>query len=261
MTTQNLPREEQIPEAIAQQALMHNLGKLIKVYKTTNPLLSTALILGAILVAMVIFAVVVFINTIIQFGFVYVITLAPLFVIIYAVRSLIKGSVHAYVYTEGFLRARGKRYDVVRWEQIESVWYKYGKHSYGPRLTITVRLDDGRVLKFDDTIGFVDVLLHRIQEHIDKRQLPRVLEDFQRKKDVIFGKIHVDSQGINNEKELVPWDQIDKIDTTEDDLVVVIKHGHPLKWSPIKVQDTPNLSTLIALVDTIVKEKKADIHA
>ncbi len=257
MTTPNLPPEEQIPQAIAQQALAHSLGEPIKTYKTNNPLLSIALILGSIAVAVVILAVMLFINTIVQVGYVYFITLAPLFVIIYAIRSLIKGSVHAYVYTEGFLRARGKLYDIVRWEQIESIWCKPGKHSYGPGLTITIRLDDGNVLKFDDTVGFVDVLFRRIQEHVDKRLLPRVLEDFQHKKDVTFGKIHVDSQGINNEKELVPWDQVDKIDVTEDDLVVIIKHGRPLKWSPIKVQDTPNLSTLIGLVDTIVKEKKS----
>lgn len=254
---QDPPVDVLIPEAVEQQALVYGLGKPIKVYKSSHPLFSIALIVGSMLLMFVIFAAMVYVHTLFPSGIVYSITLAPLFVVIFAVRSLVKGSVQAYVYSEGFLRARGRRYEAIRWGQVESVWYKYGKHSYGPRLTITVRLDDSNTLQFDDTIGFADVLLMRIQEHVGKRLLPRLLEEFQRKKVVTFGQINVDSQGINNGKELVPWDQVDKIAISEDDeFVVVIKNGHPLKWSPVKVQDTPNLDTLIRLVEVIVKERK-----
>ncbi len=256
MATKSLPAKNQIPETIAQQALAYKLGTPVKIHKTHSPLYSIALILGSILVMAAIMAIILFLNSIaVHFRIVYIIVLAPLFVLIYAVRSLITGSMQAYIYTEGFLRARGKNYDVIRWEQIESIWYKRGTHNYGPRLTVTLRLDDGKVLKFDDTIGFVDALFSRIQDHVTRRQLPQKLIDFQRKQVVTFGKINVESRGINNGKELVPWDQIDKLDTTEKGLVVVIKSGHPLKWSPVKAQDTPNLLTLIALVDIIVKER------
>jgi len=258
MTTKDLPTKKHIPEEIAQQALLYKLGEPVKIYKTQSPLVSIAFILGSLLITVAIFALAIFINSIAtNFRIVYVVALAPLFVIIYAIRSLITGGLRAYLYTEGFLHARGKRYDVVRWEQIEHVWYKRGKHSYGSALTVTLCLYDGKTLKLDDTIGFVHALLYSIQEHVSKRQVPKKLADFQHKKVVTFGKINVEERGVNNGQELVPWDQIDKLDTTEDGLIVVIKHGRPLKWSPIKVQDTPDLLTLITLVDVIVKERNS----
>ena len=70
-----------------------------------------------------------------------------------------------------------------------------------------------------------------------------------------FGKANVNMQGLNNGKELVPWDQIARIATEQGNLCTE-KNGQQIVWSSVKSAEIPNLSVLIALADYVVQGQK-----
>jgi hypothetical protein len=69
-----------------------------------------------------------------------------------------------------------------------------------------------------------------------------------------FGKVNVNIQGVNNGKEMIPWDQIDAIET-RNGLIVVQKYGRVMKWSTVRERETPNVYVLQNLVDYAIKNR------
>jgi hypothetical protein len=242
--------QEYIAPEITQLVEQQQLGQLCKVYKPAHPLKLIAMIIGSLLLLIAIMAVTFFISG----GYRALIAFFPIFIIFYAVRTLLRGNPRLYVYTNGLLWVRGKRYEAARWEQIESITRRKGQSRYGSDLTCTIRLVDGRTLKISDTLKAIEQLAMIIQNEFRKVRLPLAIAAFERGEPVTFGKVQVDHMGLSNGKELIPWDQIDNM-AIKQGLVVAQKNGRPIKWSKVKESETPNLYVLGSLVDHIVKKK------
>jgi hypothetical protein len=238
-----------LPVAVMQQAELQQLGQFRKSYKPVHPLKLIAMIIGSLLLMIVVIVVSLYLTN----GLFYFCALLPIYIIFAAVRKLLKGNLCVYLFTNGLAWTRGRRCEMVRWEQIESIWRKKGQSQYVSSLTCTLRLKDGRTLKIDDALKSINELVVIVQDRFRSVRLPEVIALYERGETVTFGKIQVDHQGINNGKELIPWDRLDSMAIREA-LVVAQKHGRPLKWSKVKEAETPNLYVLGSLVDHIIKK-------
>jgi len=126
------------------------------------------------------------------------------------------------------------------------------RNRYGTSFTYTVQRNDGKIIQQGTPlVNSRDMGIHIMRE-MTKIHLPQAKMAYEAGQTLTFGKINVNMQGINNGRELVPWNQIGRL-TTNNGIINIEKDGRVLKWSSVKAADIPNLSVLIALVNYIVR--------
>jgi hypothetical protein len=246
------PRGTRVPQAIYKQASTYQLGELTRTFKPiiSNPLLIIAIVLGGIILDIIVLAAIAYFT-----GFVfYILLFFPLMVAFWAVRALRTFNVRCYVFKNGFIYARGRKYRVVRWDQIVAVFQKHAAGRYSSSHTYTVRVQEGREIQIGDAVNRVIDLGAMIQREVTKLLLPRAIASYKSGETLSFGKVNVNRQGVNNGKEMIPWDQIDAIEVRSG-LIVVQKYGRVMKWSTVREHETPNVYILQNLVDYAVKNR------
>jgi hypothetical protein len=246
------PRGTRVPQAIYKQASTYQLGELTRTFKPiiSNPLLIMAIVLGGIILDIIVLAAIAYFT-----GFVfYILLFFPLMVAFWAVRALRTFNVRCYVFKNGFIYARGRKYRVVRWDQIVAVFQKHAAGRYSSSHTYTVRVQEGREIQIGDAVNRVIDLGAMIQREVTKLLLPRAIASYKSGETLSFGKVNVNRQGVNNGKEMIPWDQIDAIEVRSG-LIVVQKYGRVMKWSTVREHETPNVYILQNLVDYAVKNR------
>ena len=246
------PRGTRVPQAIYKQASTYQLGELTRTFKPiiSNPLLIMAIVLGGIILDIIVLAAIAYFT-----GFVfYILLFFPLMVAFWAVRALRTFNVRCYVFKNGFIYARGRKYRVVRWDQIVAVFQKHAAGRYSSSHTYTVRVQEGREIQIGDAVNRVIDLGATIQREVTKLLLPRAIASYKNGETLSFGKVNVNIQGVNNGKEMIPWDQIDAIEVRSG-LIVVQKYGRVMKWSTVREHETPNVYILQNLVDYAVKNR------
>jgi hypothetical protein len=246
------PRGTRVPQAIYKQASTYQLGELTRTFKPiiSNPLLIIAIVLGGIILDIIVLAAIAYFT-----GFVfYILLFFPLMVAFWAVRALRTFNVRCYVFKNGFIYARGRKYRVVSWDQIVAVFQKHTAGRYSSSHTYTVRVQEGREIQIGDAVNRVIDLGAMIQQEVTKLLLPRAIASYKSGETLSFGKVNVNRQGVNNGKEMIPWDQIDAIEVRSG-LIVVQKYGRVMKWSTVREHETPNVYILQNLVDYAVKNR------
>lgn len=245
-------RGTRVPQAIYKQASTYQLGELTRTFKPiiSNPLLIIAIVLGGIILDIIVLAAIAYFT-----GFVfYILLFFPLMVAFWAVRALRTFNVRCYVFKNGFIYARGRKYRVVRWDQIVAVFQKHTAGRYSSSHTYTVRVQEGREIQIGDAVNRVIDLGTMIQREVTKLLLPRAIASYKSGETLSFGKVNVNRQGVNNGKEMIPWDQIDAIEVRSG-LIVVQKYGRVMKWSTVREHETSNVYILQNLVDYAVKNR------
>jgi len=241
---------QQLPGEVYQQAAMYQLGEMRQIYKPTftNPFTIIGMVIGTIILDII--ALVVIANLT---GYIYYILIViPIVAIIYAIYGLLTFNLKVYVFTYGFVGAKGSAIDVVRWDQIEAVWERIMRSRYGLRYTYTVRRGDGKIFKYGNVLKGIANLGSTIQQEVTRIQLPRAIAAFKAGQQIPFGPINVAMQGVNNGKEIIPWNQIGSITIKRGVLAAQIG-GRFLRWSSVKARNVPNLGVLIGLVDYVVR--------
>ncbi len=243
---------QQIPNELYQQAANSELGEMSTVYKPrfSNPLVIIGIALGALILDIVAIVVIYYIGFI-----VYYLIAVPIIVIIWAIGALGSSNLRVYLFTNGFIAARGKNGDVFRWDQIQAVWEKVTSSRSGNVFTYTVQRNDGKTSKMGSQLMKVRDLGVQIMREVTRIQLPLAKAAYNGGQVLSFGKVNVNLQGVNNGKELVPWDQIGSMTVTQGKIFIV-KDGRQLKWSTVKAADVPNLPVLLALVNQIAQGQK-----
>lgn len=246
---------QQLPDAIYQQAAVHDLGQLVTVYKPrfSNPffILVIALLIAAIDVAAVV--------ALYYAGWVvYYLFAIPVIAIVWAANALFNFNLRVYLFANGFIRTRGQRGEAVRWDQVQAIWEKVTQTYYTRTLMYTahmytVQRSDGKVLKQGRGLQNSRDMGLRMMREIRKVLLPTVRTAYEAGQTLSFGPISVNMQGLSRGKELIPWSEVGSI-TLKQGTVCVEKNGRQLRWSsPVKAADVPNLSVLIALVNHVVQ--------
>src|SRR5260370_37541501 len=244
------PKGTRLRRAIYEQASTTQLGELNRTFKPgiSNPLLIIAVLVGGIILDIIVLAAIAYFT-----GFVfYILLFFPLMVAFWAVRALRTFNVRCYVFKNGFIYARGGKYRVVRWDEVVAVFQKHSAGRYSSSHTYTVRVQKGREIQIGSAVTRVIDLGTMIQREVTNLLLPRAIASYKSGETLSFGKVDVTIQGVNNSKEMIPWDQIDAIEGSNG-LIVVKKYGRVVKWSTVREHDTPNVYVFQYLVNYSAK--------
>ena len=240
------------PGKISRLAVQHELGELAAVYrpKFTNPLviLGIALAIAAVDIAAIV--------VIYQLGFiVYYLSVIPIIALIWAITTLRSANLRVYIFTNGFIRARGRRGVAIRWEQIQTIWESVKHSAYGTIYTYTVRCADGRVFKQGSPLQNRRDMGILMMRQVVKLQLPVAKAAYDAGQTLSFGSITVNMQGLGTGGQIVPWSQIDRV-TSQNGIVFPEKQGRRINWPAARSAEVPNLAVLLALARSILQEQK-----
>lgn len=247
---------QQVPGEIYQQAAMGGLGELLAAYKPkySNPLIIIGIALAGIIVDIVATVAIYAAGWI-----VFYLYIIPFLILAWAIYALASCNLRVYVFTSGFIRAKGRQGEVIRWDQIQAIWESVTRSSYSYRNTLTytytVQRNDGKIFKQGSPLQKSDAMGASIKREVVKIHLPLAKAAFQAGQTLSFGSINVDSQGVNNGKEMIPWNQIVRLSISQGK-VVVEQSGLQLRWTAVKSAEVPNLSVLISLVNFVVQGQR-----
>lgn len=169
----------------------------------------------------------------------------------------LKRNLRALVFPDGLVHIRGAKTNVFRWDEIESVWQRAQKARPTSRAiyrAYTIADRNGRKAVFTGDFVGVQALGDTIQREVSERLLPHALEAFEAGETVRFGKLSLSHEGLSNDRETIPWDQVEEV-KLERDIITVRKEGTWLSWANVTVGGTPNVLVFLTLVDRIIGVK------
>lgn len=243
----------QIPPDVSNQAATYQLGNATGVYKPrfTNPLVIVGIAVGAIILDIIVLYAI-----LVATGYLFYILIAiPIIALIWMFSALPYANLRAYTFSQGLIHAKGSAIDVIRWDQIEAVWEKATRTRRSNNVSliyIVRRAGDGKTFRYSSQLQQVAMLGQTIQQELVRAQMPRVIPAYNAEQDIAFGPIHVNTQGLNNGREMVPWTQVGSV-VVREGVVNIEQGGRMLPWKSIRADSIPNLAVLRALVNYVVQ--------
>lgn len=161
-----------------------------------------------------------------------------------------------YVFSHGFVFTRGGQPDIVRWEEIQTIWHQaksrnYGEYGREVRHIYTIECFDGRRVVFDDKIKKVEKLGNLLGEQMTNAIWPRALADYNAGNVIPFGPLSVSQQGVSSGVARLPWAAIKEIKFDGEE-VKIHQKGKLLNWAKVPVGDIPNVSLFLALTRSVL---------
>jgi hypothetical protein len=155
----------------------------------------------------------------------------------------------------GFVHIWGGRRKVYYWDDILAQYQKITDHYVYETYRNTTRVytmecADGERLVFKDSLKNVKRLGDAIANHINRRELPLALADYDDGRLVTFGKLGVSKKGVTYGDSFLSWKEIKGVQIA-DGCISVSKKGKWFNWCSIGASSVPNLFVFLALVDQI----------
>ncbi|MBN1584284.1 MAG: hypothetical protein JXA89_26480 [Anaerolineae bacterium] len=167
------------------------------------------------------------------------------------------------VFPEGLVHLAGRKIDVYRWEMVESVRQQHKLATNGRmRHRYTIRRKDGKSIVLTDRVPFVDALIAELEQGRLEYELPSLLRAYRAGGTLIFGALRLDSSGLRHGQMAIPVREIDGVRITwghRGGAFEVKRQGH---WQPlpeVNVENAPNLSLLVALLDKLAVQDGRDM--
>lgn len=167
-----------------------------------------------------------------------------------------KRSRRVVVLDSGLVRVNGKKSDVIRWDDVATVFQaitnirRYGM-TVSTTYAYTVYLKNNTKFLFNNSVNNISALGETIQNEVTKRLLPQYLQTYNSGGSVTFGKFTLSQAGISNGWETIPWDQVDAVNINNG-FISVRKQGKWLNWAGQSAANTPNLFIFLNMVNQIV---------
>ena len=163
-----------------------------------------------------------------------------------------EGKVTVVVYTDGFMYAGKRGLEVVRWEQIDTVWQRFatspGK-GHSPALNdYTLRCDDGRIFHLNRVFTDAHVFSNKIVANVMPRLLQELLNSYQYRETLVFGKLTISHQGLRWRKRFLSWHLFERYYISNDSVLVLFKRGWFPAWKSISLSKIPNVFALLYLL-------------
>lgn len=179
------------------------------------------------------------------------------FVILFQGRSLHR-NIKIYICEHGFIYAHANEAaQPFRWDQITKVWRKvtvvlsrYREMSRTDSTYTIERKDGYKIILGSDTLADMANLGKTISEQTSTILFPLAVQNYNQGQTVIFDRLSVNKQGLQQDQELIPWQQIEAIDTQSGTLR--IKRQGTWKLS-LPCPQIPNLFVFLSLTDSILK--------
>ena len=159
-----------------------------------------------------------------------------------------KRDLRVLILPDGLSYIRRGRTEIIRWDEVAAVWQAITRvqHTFTVR-SCKMQLDDGRKYTFNNALRNVPELIATIQQQVTPRILARASEAYDAGETIPFGKLGVSKAGISRGKRTLPWDQVKRV-TVDKGVITVRKQGSLLKWTSVRVAETPNFFVFASLV-------------
>lgn len=192
-----------------------------------------------------------------------------------SVRAIRKRSLgkRVLVFSEGLAYTQQGKTDIIRWDDVAAVWRDVTHHYYrqpwqtthrytGTAHVYTIQLNDGRKYTFGDALGNVEELGGTIQQESLHHILPRLRQAYEAGQTVPFGALGISRAGISRGYNMLPWDQVRKVEiyegflnvysTKEQTITDLILSKGKGAWASVAVAKMPNAFVFKAMVDEII---------
>ncbi|HEY9597818.1 MAG TPA: DUF6585 family protein [Cyanophyceae cyanobacterium] len=120
-----------------------------------------------------------------------------------------------------------------------------------------IETNSGKRLKITDIFDKVDEIGDRLQKELVRHQLPRVLNDYNRGRELQFGTLMINHDGVSSVLGTLPWTEIKTIQIRTGVVVFEGNSGTLLNWMTVRVAEIPNLCLFLALAEQILKGDRA----
>ena len=126
----------------------------------------------------------------------------------------------------GFVYLRWRKAEVLRWEQIKTVWYETGDPDSNVWDTLRIRKTDGTDLKLRvvNVLRDSSEIYGTIEREFVRIRLPGMIEQYEAGHSIAFGDLSVNKLGLTRQGEILPWSQVQSIDVG-DQRVKIKKEG------------------------------------
>lgn len=242
---------QQVPPEVYNQAATYSLGNVTGTYK---PRFTNLFVILGIGIGATILDIIVLYAILVASGYLfYILIVIPILALIWMFTTLPYANLRVYTFSQGIVHAKGNALEVVRWDQIEAVWERLIR-SRGRTQSVlyTVRRGgDGKTFTYGSQLQQNTVLGQTIQQEVVRIQLPRAIPAFQAGQNIAFGPVNANQQGLNNGREMVPWNQVGSIIVREG-IICIEQGGRLIRWNAVKSSTVPNLAVLQALVNYVV---------
>lgn len=162
------------------------------------------------------------------------------------------------IHEQGFVYSTAFETLNVNWADVMTVWQaKRVRQRNGPTTsaTYTFLLQNGKKLVLDnERFKNAEGLGDAIQNEVTRRLMPGYIDLLRSGGTAKFGKLSINSQGISNGKETIPWSQVKDVRITLG-IININKEGKWLTWSSARASEIPNLYVFLELIDRIVDIK------
>ncbi len=167
------------------------------------------------------------------------------------------------VYTEGLLYRKGRKIQVVRWEQIQSIRRQFTAYRRKGKIILTrpaytCELSQKPGLVLSAAISNVDEVGAFIERELTKRLLPQVQVDYQAGKPIVFSNLSLTRQSISNRERNFAWERVSRVEVGPEKLVIEGDGNHS-DLLIVPLTDISNLCVLEALLEHIRQEKGFDL--
>ena len=163
-----------------------------------------------------------------------------------------EGKVTVIVYTDGFIYLSNQGMEVVRWEQIDTVWQRFATTSSkgtGNALNdYTLHCDDGRLFHLTRVFTDAHVFSNKIMNNVTPRLLQELLNSYQYREKLLFGKLVISHQGLRWKQRYLPWHLFERYYISNDSVLVIFKRGWFPAWKSISLSKIPNVFALLYLL-------------
>jgi hypothetical protein len=187
---------------------------------------------------------------------------AFLFFILYTHDTLvtpIRRKIFVDLHIDGIVYHEGRRQQIIPWTQIKFVQRQTANIWKKPHRFYMLQLYNKSTLVLKMIIAEVQELGDAIEQAVTKQQFPRLLADYKAGKQIIFPGLCITQQYIYNSNEKLPWDQIGKIEVSQEKLIVK-ERDISEDWLSLPISLLPNLCVLEELLRYIKLEQTLDTH-
>jgi hypothetical protein len=172
----------------------------------------------------------------------------------------LKHNLRVLLFPEGFVHFRGGRVNVFLWDEITEVYQsmqRTHRMGRGVQRSYTVKSAQGQKSVLTGELAGIAALGDHIQEEVTRRLLPRSLAEYQAGQTLSFGKLSLDKGGLTLGSQALPWDQVEETRIDRGVLTIRAK-GRRLPWAGLTASGTPNLPTLLTVLDKAVGVKRGN---
>jgi hypothetical protein len=160
-------------------------------------------------------------------------------------------AVNVYEHGLEYTDRRGTRQ--VLWKDVKNLHQHIVRHYYymvipaGTDYSVTLTLQGGEVLSFDNRLGKTKKLGQILQERLAEAHLPHYMAEIQAGKRVEFGTLSLDREGVYQQDKALKWDEVEKVTFNHKTLSIGKKGSKWGSWASVKTHEIPNAALFYAI--------------